>query len=929
MQIRGLYLNICGICSNFNELEAICIEEYFDFICLSETHLTEDIEDGEICIQNYNIIRCDSISRHTGGVCFYINNKWKIRNIDNSSIGKQIWWLKIEIRSESVKYNLIGLYRSPHKQNSPEGLFINFFENEMDKIKTEENNLIIGDFNIDWLVNNNHKKKLEEIINDNYFQQIVTTPTRITQTTSTLIDYAVTNIDEAIVHTKTKYKISDHESLEIKIPAVKANNSLKTKTIKNIRFNNNNFRNLIQNSELFSGNAQHAVNNSAYTLVNTINNALNSMIVIKEIGLENSSKQWYNGNLKEMKSRKIQLYNLATWCSNENNWNNYRQLRNQYTAELERTKGNYINNKINECESQKEMWLKIKEFVLKKDFTGITELEIKGAILSRDKDIAEELNAFFINSVSEIVASIPYIQYDSIINVNPELNFKFKTITLYEIKKTITLMNNKKDQYYLTKKNLLENFDILGEKLYLIINDSLITGTFPDCLKESCIVPIQKVKNTKNPNEIRPVNMLTNISKLMEKIVYKQIVKYFEDNNLFCETQSGFRKHHSCESLLNLVITQWKTEIHNKNCIVAVFLDLKRAFETVDKDILLQKLESYGVKGIELQWFKSYLHNRTQRTRIGSYLSSPKHVDIGVPQGAVLGTLLFLIYINDFQNILTSAKICMFADDALIYVSGKNPSECIRVLNEEMEKVDIYLKMNKLKLNTNKTKAMIINGRVDEDIYISGVTIEKVKEIKYLGILLDDKLKFDVHINYICKKIVKKVAFLRRIRCKISTTTAITIYNTIIKPHFEYCSTIIFLGTHQMKERMQKLQNKAMRCILRCHRLTHIKDMLNRLRWLSVNQRLMMNAFIFIFKIKNKLLPSYMQNFLIYVSDLQPYNLRNVNNFRVAFSSTNFYQNLLLQNGLKMFNEMPQEIKSENNFFIFKSKVVEYVKLKF
>lgn len=294
------------------------------------------------------------------------------------------------------------------------------------------------------------------------------------------------------------------------------------------------------------------------------------------------------------------------------------------------------------------------------------------------------------------------------------------------LKNILRSMNNKKDANFFTVQMLLDNFDILGIYLHRLIVSSLYTGVFPDCLKESYIVPTQKVKNTRNPEEIRPVNTLTTISKVLEKVVQCQLNQYFESNNLLNEIQSGFRHNHSCESLLNLVVTQWKTEVTNKNCIVAVFIDLKRAFETVNKEILLKKLEAYGIRGVELKWFSSYLENRSQRTKIGECLSTSTQVNIGVPQGAVLGTLLFLIYINDLEKMLRKSKLCMFADDALIYISGKNTDECIHILNVELKEVEKYLKMNKLKLNTNKTKAMVINGESEENIIIDGVQIEQV-----------------------------------------------------------------------------------------------------------------------------------------------------------------------------------------------------------
>lgn len=186
-------------------MEVLCLDENYDFICLSETHLTNDIDDGEIVLKNYNVLRCNSSSTHTGGVCFYIRNNWKFKLVESIAIDRMIWWLKVEIENKNLKYYLIGVYRSPDKQKSPEREFLNFFEEETEKIESSDHYLIIGDFNINWYDNDLHKKRLEEIINDNYLKQIVAQPTRITSTTATLIDYVVTNIVD--ITAKTNFQM--------------------------------------------------------------------------------------------------------------------------------------------------------------------------------------------------------------------------------------------------------------------------------------------------------------------------------------------------------------------------------------------------------------------------------------------------------------------------------------------------------------------------------------------------------------------------------------------------------------------------------------------------------------------------------------------------------------------------------------------------
>ncbi|XP_075158150.1 uncharacterized protein LOC142231427 [Haematobia irritans] len=555
----------------------------------------------------------------------------------------------------------------------------------MDKISGNDIGIIVGDFNINWNEISTKRQKIEEIINDNFFNQIVNQPTRVTSTTSTLIDYVVINIDLCTAKTCTNLKISDHESIEVKFPS-KRETVTTTKNIQILRYNDDLFRRTIVNDDIYYYHPVNSVDDYAERPFESINRALHPMICTKETKSKKLPNYWFNSNLKRMQVHKQQLHQRAVWINDNTSWENYRHFRNQYKSQLRSAKETFISNKIDNCTDQRSMWKTIKEFVLKKDDTHIKKIKVNGSLISDEKRIAEEMNKFFIESVEEIVSI----------------------------------------------KILLNNFDLLGEAIKRLINESMRWGIFPKCLKESYVIPIPKIKNTDNPNEIRPVNMLPILSKILKKVIYTQLNSYFESNNVFIETQSGLRHNHNCESLLNLVITQWKSEVTNKNCIIAVFLDLKRAFETVDRELLVQKIEKYGVKGVESKWFKSYLEERTQRTKCGLYVSSGSTVGIGVPQGAILGTLLFLIYINDLKNILRNTKLCLFADDALLYITGKNTNECISKLNEDLRAVEKYLKMNKLKLNINKTNVMIINGVIEGNILIDEQEVNQVEEIKYL-----------------------------------------------------------------------------------------------------------------------------------------------------------------------------------------------------
>jgi hypothetical protein len=428
--------------------------------------------------------------------------------------------------------------------------------------------------------------------------------------------------------------------------------------------------------------------------------------------------------------------------------------------------------------------------------------------------------------------------------------------------------------------------------------------------------------------------MLPVFEKILEIVVKNQLSQYIENNNILISQQSGFRKHHSCETSLSLILKQWKEEIDRKRVIVSVFLDLKRAFETIDRKILLQKLLCYGITEKEYEWFKSYLDQRFQQTRFNGVLSALREIELGVPQGSVIGPLLFILYINDIGGAIIHSQVNLFADDTLLSVSGENVDECIMKMQEDLNELSKWLKFNKLKLNVAKTKYMIITSRRrnpsnSTTLSIDSEQIEEVKNLKYLGVQIDNKLDFKEHLNLVVKKIAKKTNFLGRISRKLTSVTKVMIYKSIILPHLDYCSSIIFMANKQDINKLQLLQNRGLRIILKKPRRTNIKWMLDALKMLSVQQRVNFNTLILIFKIRNKMVPTYLQDEILYTHEATTRTLRNADDFRLPRYQRSYTQNMIWHDGLQLFNELPTEAKRERNIERFKEYAREFVKERF
>lgn len=921
-EIEGIYLNSQGLINNFNEIEYLTLSQSFDFVCLSETHLSDYDDDNLININGYNFIRIDSATRHTGGCLIYLKEYWNFKIIKKLNKDLEYWMLGIKVWDKRNIFYVITIYRAPHYFNIENfATDLNFLFDEL--VEKTEKIILVGDFNMNWLINNNITRKIKNIICDNGFVQLIKQFTRITKDSKTLIDYVIVNDKYNIkACVDDKMKISDHETLKIKI-ITKNKKDPKQTELKILKYDKQKLIRQLITSEILTVYYLNC-NSKADIFSNTFRNIISEQIVlIKRTNI--TSNNWFSNELHSLKQNKVAQYKIATYTNNEIEWNKYKSIRNEYKNNLHYAKKNHISNKIQNCRDQKHMWKNIKKLVLNETRGKIKNVNFANRMYTNDLIIANKFNRYFINSVQEINNSIPLRQYKNHIN-NITTTFKFKLITLNELKTIIDEIKNKSDMNFINTEVIKDSFELIGENLLSILNCSLSEGTFPDVWKETLVIPIPKIKNTCESTEFRPINIIPTEAKILERIVYNQLEFYFENNQLISNYQSGFRKGHSCESLLNLVITNWKMAVNGKKCIIAVFIDLKRAFETINRDILTLKLKKYGIKNTELEWFRSYLNNRKQRTRVNNTVSDVLNVEIGVPQGSILGVLLFLIYINDMEKCVDLARLVLFADDALLYIIDENIEQAVIKMNAELQKVYEWLEMNKLKLNISKTNCMIINGSTTSNVTFNNTIIIPVTEIKYLGVIIDKSLKFKNHIDYIAKKIAKKNYFLSKIRNKITLNTVIKIYNTMIKPHFEYCPSILFTYTNEEKTRLQRLQNKGMRIVLKLNRFTPMSSLLECLKWMSVNQKICYNVLIMVFKVKYNLLPKYLSDMLTYVGDVHQYNLRNINDFRLSNVRNEQTKNMLMYKGIKLFNELPASLKTETNIKIFKKNCYEHVK---
>lgn len=485
------------------------------------------------------------------------------------------------------------------------------------------------------------------------------------------------------------------------------------------------------------------------------------------------------------------------------------------------------------------------------------------------------------------------------------------------------------------------NIDVVNDAMQTLkpfllntINSSLNKGYCPKQWRKSMVTPIKKIQNAYDASDLRPINQISIPDKITEHFVKKQIESHVQVNEILTPRQSAFRAKYSCETAVNLVVAEWKENLDEGMVVIAVFLDFRRAFETVNHEILLRILSDYGITGKVNDWIKSWLTNRTQRTKYNCSVSEEIPIDIGDPQGTPLSCLLFALYINRLPNALNQCAIKMFADDTLIWIAVKRSDilNAVQILNTELLIVEQFLQMLRLKLNYAKTQFMVIGNNVesiDVQIHFGDMQINRTDIIKYLGVMIDHALNFHANHEYVLKKIAKKTNYLGRQRKKFDLTTKKLLYTSTIAPHLDYCATVLYYSTNEQIVELQRLQNRCMRHILNLDRYAHVDDMLKTLNMMDVRQRINFNVILTIHKAATGCLPDYLCNQLKTVNELQPYNLRTNQMYRVPQYKKDSTQKSIFHNGVKMYNDF-KKIKSTNvSINVMKSQLEEYVKSKF
>jgi len=900
-----LHINIHSIPAKFDQLKDILrtlstFNVTVHMILLCETFLSDSIS-GMYTIDGYDMICFNRDIGKRGGIAMYIHKDLSFTVRDDLAVNvlQEFESLFIEINNKGKKTIVGEIYRVP---NTSVNKSVERFDEIIMKLKHYKGNVIIGtDQNFDLLKyneNNNIKMLLNNFI-ENGFLPTITLPTRVTHSSATVIDniyvkgQASYNSCSFVIETD----ISDHFPVLAFVgkPDIKRCQTPTTIQYRKITSDTYTQMNSFLSSQDFSSLNYGSINDAYSLFSDKLANCLNEYAPVRTKTVPSQylkQEPWMSKGLLVSMKTKAKLFRKCKGKSrDEPAYRAYQTYNKLFNKVKRKAKTLYFHQILtNNLNNAKMTWKTINSLLGKSnDKSCITLLSVNNEQITDPKQINEHFVSHFTQVgriQSEKIPTSKKASEDYMTNIINSNSAYFNPTDEFEVCEIIHKMKPTSSKGYdEISSTILKNIMIsIAIPLSILINRSLNEGQFPDLLKIAKVVPLYKGKCKQDVSNYRPISILSCISKVFEKIIHKRLYKYLELNSILDPFQFGFKPKNSTIHAITKLTQDILTAFENKDITLAVFCDLSKAFDTLDHSILLSKLYKYGIRGITLNLFKSYLNNRSMYVTNNNE-SSDIHIipNFGVPQGSVLGPLLFNIYVNDLCLCLTHANHILYADDTTLYIIGNNRKSLLNQMNYDLNNLSMWFSANKLALNTNKTIYIVFSDKYIDTtnfkLSIDDKQLMQVTTTKFLGIYMDSHLTWETHLNHISKKLTTGLYVLNSLKNILPSCNLLMIYSSIMHCHLNYGCILWGNCYKKLLNRIGVAQKKALRVI--CHKSynTPSSSLFKAKNILKVDDLYKYQVCQFMYKIDHKLIPTPLVNMYNRRKETHQYSTRHCQDF--------------------------------------------------
>ena len=920
------YVNIRSVCNKASVVNDHITENELDIMIITETWLSKTNEDrvkAELLPCGYSIVHRMRSEKRGGGIAVVHRSNLAVKTRNCSPQPKTFECLEVHISHHCFPVCLLVIYRPPENTTTE---FIDEFADMMTQYACSTTKaLVVGDFNIHWEVKTDPSAmRLKSVLQEADFMQHVTGVTHVAGHT---LDLVISKGKEKLVKSvEISSLLSDHFALHGRLCLKRPPRPKKEVTFRSFkRLDHDAFaRDVVH--ELVSLNAFSDIDDQC----NQLNAKLRSLLdhhvplITRTITLRQNS-QWMNDEILEVKRDKRRYERLWKKTKLAVHLTAYKAKRNELTSVIQKAKERHEEAKIAACGNNQKALFRCTKRLLQGDTKPNCPLT------------PQVLSDFFETKVTGIRDSLPVLStspfaYDTGATTNLRT---FTAVSEEEVKRVVMKSASKScdlDPWpaWLVKEHLASVLPSLTH----IINASLIAGEVPNSMKKAIITPILKKKSLDptEPSHYRPVANLSFASKVLERIVCSQLTRYLDENSLHHPYQSAYRPRHSVETALLKVHNDIATSIDQKKQVVLIMLDLSAAFDTVDHHILLHRLQHrFGLQEDALKWVDSYLKERYQVVKVGRDTSSSTMMQCGVPQGSVLGPVLFSLYISPLYDIIRQCGIetHQYADDCQLYIELQtDDDDCVRDAKSQLEecitKIADWMSANKLKLNDGKTEAIVFSSSSMQiplslnAFLVCETNIERTNSVKDLGVILDQNLNAEQQVNAICAACYYHLSNISAIRNSLGKAAAEKLLHAFISSKMDFCNSLLTSLPNRLIAKIQRVQNAAARMLTRTPRREHITPVLVNLHWLPVKYRIDYKIAVITWKALHDQAPTYVRDML-----RVRHSTRDLRSSAELLLETPIPRTLTGKRafnfaGPNVFNNLPAELRCVPDFSAFK-----------
>ena len=973
-----LSINIANLLSKLTSLKNFLsyVSTYArkpDIVCLVETHISESTNSGYTdttltsIIPGYHFFHKGRCVKKGGGVGILVSEDLLGKAVLHEFSQGKVPFIEeefenivvrvpecIENSDTALKRDLViaALYRQPNNNNLEN--FLKHTENlllAIDKPKYEI--VIAGDMNLDLLKYESHlptSRYLDMMTNHQLIPRIVR-PTRIKNRSATLIDHIFTRsngsaVNSGILDTELAGNcgFTDHKPiftfLRSKVPRKD-----KFSKITLSYFTNEGHRKRRQGllNECWIDTMSESDPNRIYdNLIQKYDKHYKSNLTTKQISRGSNrirQEPWMTEEILTDIRKRDRLAKIK-----ERN-KEYKALRNSIVSRCRKAEKAHLAKQVEESVGDiKRHWKILKKVINKtnnkQDIS--TKFFQNGDWIENDQDNADNFNHFFAKIGVETNESVGIANFapEHYLHRHRQRNEHALLLCDFnedEVKLACLSLSRKKSQDPSGFKQdvVLHDAELFIPVLLHLVNSSFREGICPNNSKIARVIPVYKQKGNKYLyDNYRPVALLPVFSKIMERLIYNRVFDFLVRYEIIFESQFGFRSGHNTTHATLDFVKNIEEALDKNEIAIGVFCDLSKAFDTLDHNVLLMKLDHYGIRGKLNDWFSSYLSGRQQFVDWNGACSSKRPILTGVPQGSILGPLLFLIYINDLPS-ASNLKCTLYADDSNLLIRGKDIHLTAQALTTQLERISDYFKSNKLKLNAKKTKLVcfrkpsrLINYS-EIEIFFDGQKLQFEEEAVFLGITLDCYLKWDSHCRKVANKISANNGILQRVKKLLPAHALKTLYCSLILPHLQYGLAAWGGCSGQAKKRISLIQKRAIRTICKAYYTSHTEPRMRKLGLMKLDDLYKLQCSTFIHDVINQRAPTSLSSMLAVERDSTSHQLRHhlsdPNRLRVPIAKSKFSSMSFCHQGPVIWNQLPQELKVIERKSIFKSRLKAHI----